>query len=196
MCFWLPGFSNPQGFLTAVRQEVCRGLASPKPALDDLITTLVVTDFQDADAVRMPAAEGVYIHGFVLEGAAWRPTERTLVECTTKLRVPFPVLLLSAATPWAARAKVRASLCARMAAPIPEWLLSNARSGCPRLPHPVVAHRRQTLAPMGGTQRPATSTPAEAVTLCFLFRFRPRTICQSTGLGGVLPCLRLAERLL
>lgn len=105
MCFWLPGFSNPQGFLTAVRQEVCRGLASPKPALDDLITTLVVTDFQDADAVRMPAADGVYIHGLVLEGATWRPTERTLVECTTKLRVSFPVLLLSAATPWAARAK-------------------------------------------------------------------------------------------
>jgi hypothetical protein len=91
-----------------VRQEVCRTLTAPKAALDDLVTTLVVTDFQDVDVVRMPAPEGVYIHGLVLEGATWRPTERTLVECTTKLRVPFPVVLLSAATPWAARSKVRA----------------------------------------------------------------------------------------
>lgn len=47
--------------------------------------------------VRSPPAEGVYIHGLFLDGAAWSKQEGNLVESEPKkLFVSLPVLFVSA----------------------------------------------------------------------------------------------------
>lgn len=61
--FWLTGFFNPQGFLTAMRQEVTRLHKSEKWALDDTVYHTEVTEFERIDHVRNHPPEGVYIHG-------------------------------------------------------------------------------------------------------------------------------------
>lgn len=75
--FWLTGFFNPQGFLTAMKQEVTR--IKKTWALDD------VRYFTDVQKEIIPGedgriegtrgltapAEGVFIHGLFLEGAGW-----------------------------------------------------------------------------------------------------------------------------
>lgn len=78
--FWLPGFFNPQGFLTAVKQEVTRRHAGDKWALDDVAMVSEVTRFQDASAVREGPGEGVFVHGLFLEGCSWSSREGKLVD--------------------------------------------------------------------------------------------------------------------
>lgn len=57
--------------------------------------------------VRSPPAEGVYIHGLFLDGAAWSKSEGVLMESEPKkLFVPLPVLFASANTK-TEQAKVR-----------------------------------------------------------------------------------------
>jgi hypothetical protein len=77
--FWLPGFFNPQGFLTAVKQEVTRKHAGEGWALDDVTMVSAVTRTADPAALREGPAEGVYVHGLWLEGAAWSAKEGRLV---------------------------------------------------------------------------------------------------------------------
>uniref|UniRef100_A0A8W4F7I0 Dynein axonemal heavy chain 8 n=1 Tax=Sus scrofa TaxID=9823 RepID=A0A8W4F7I0_PIG len=61
--FWMTGFFNPQGFLTAMRQEVTR------------------------------AHKGVYIYGLYMDGAAWDRRNGKLTESTPKvLFTQLPVL--------------------------------------------------------------------------------------------------------
>ncbi|CAM9269982.1 unnamed protein product, partial [Laminaria digitata] len=49
--------------------------------------------------VRSPPAEGVYIHGLFLDGAAWSKQEGVMVESEPKkLFVSLPVLFVSANT--------------------------------------------------------------------------------------------------
>lgn len=97
--YWLTGFFNPQGMLTAMKQEVCRKHQKDanKWALDDIIYHTEVTNYLNADSVKSPPAEGCYIHGLYLEGGAWSRDKEQLVESEPKtLFVPLPVLMVSA----------------------------------------------------------------------------------------------------
>ena len=55
--FWLTGFFNPQGFLTANRQEVCRGHAKANWALDDVVNHTEVLKME-SEEVKKPPEEG------------------------------------------------------------------------------------------------------------------------------------------
>ena len=57
--FWLTGCFNPQGFLTANRQEVCRRHAKDAWALDDVVNHTRVTSYE-SDDVRKAPEEGIY----------------------------------------------------------------------------------------------------------------------------------------
>lgn len=98
-CFWMTGFFNPQGFLTAMQQEVTRSHKAEKWALDDVVYHTEVMEAEQPHQVRNPS-EGVYIHGLSLDGCSWttRP-EKTLVESEPKK--PFtalPILWVTAVT--------------------------------------------------------------------------------------------------
>ncbi|KAJ8610701.1 hypothetical protein CTAYLR_005659 [Chrysophaeum taylorii] len=104
--FWLPGFFNPAGFLTAVQQEVTRAhanetssKASTSWVLDAVKIHAEVTDFESADQIKTSPPEGVYVHGLSLDGAAWDRTSAnaTLAEAQPKhLFDPMPVLFVTA----------------------------------------------------------------------------------------------------
>lgn len=97
--YWLTGFFNPQGMLTAMKQEVCRKHQKDanKWALDDIIYHTEVTHYERVDHVKSSPSEGAYIHGLFLEGGAWSKENSQLCESEPKtLFVPLPVLLCSA----------------------------------------------------------------------------------------------------
>jgi len=97
--YWLTGFFNPQGMLTAMKQEVCRKHQKDalKWALDDIVYHTEVTSYMNVESVKSPPAEGCYVHGLFLEGGAWSKDQNMLVESEPKtLFVPLPVLMVSA----------------------------------------------------------------------------------------------------
>merc|ERR1711998_189192 len=61
--FWIAGFFNPNGFLTAMKQEVVRRHKADKWSLDDVVDRTEATTYQRPEQVRAPPSEGVYIHG-------------------------------------------------------------------------------------------------------------------------------------
>ncbi|VVC98542.1 unnamed protein product [Leptidea sinapis] len=74
--FWMTGFFNPQGFLTAMRQEVTR--AHKGWALD---------------MVALHNDEGVYVHGLFLDGSSWDRRNQRLSESMLKvLYTALPVV--------------------------------------------------------------------------------------------------------
>jgi len=96
---WLTGFFNPQGMLTAMKQEVTRKHKADAWALDDVVYHTDVTPMFDAAHVKSSPAEGIYVHGLFLDGAAFNKHERKLIEQEPKkLFVPLPVLHVSANT--------------------------------------------------------------------------------------------------
>lgn len=97
--FWLTGFLNPQGFLTAVKQEVMRHHAKEGWALDDVVLKSDVTRFTSANSIResLPAGSGVYIHGLFLEGCIWSVNEGKLKDPQPrKLFSSLPVVRITA----------------------------------------------------------------------------------------------------
>lgn len=94
--FWLSGFSNPPGFLTAMQQEVARKHRSQQWALDEMRYHTEVTQFKDVSVVNAAPAEGAYIHGLTMDGAALDIKAGMLVESQPKiLLVPLPVLFVT-----------------------------------------------------------------------------------------------------
>lgn len=100
--FWLTGFFNPQGFLTAMKQEVTR--LKKGWSLDEVeYRSFPQRDVIQGDDGRIegksitPPQEGVFIHGLFLEGAGWSKAEKRLVDSTPKeLFCPFPILHVTA----------------------------------------------------------------------------------------------------
>ncbi|XP_004624242.1 dynein heavy chain 8, axonemal [Octodon degus] len=88
--FWMTGFFNPQGFLTAMRQEVTR--AHKGWALDTVTIHNEVLR-QTKEEITSPPVEGVYIYGLYMDGAAWDRRNGKLTESTPKvLFTLLPVL--------------------------------------------------------------------------------------------------------
>ncbi|XP_078543788.1 dynein axonemal heavy chain 5 [Lissotriton helveticus] len=81
-CFWMTGFFNPQGFLTAMRQEITR--ANKGWALDSVVLCNEVTKWMKDD-ITLPPARGVYVYGLYLEGAGWDKRNLKFIECKPKV---------------------------------------------------------------------------------------------------------------
>jgi len=99
--FWMTGFFNAQGFLTAMKQEVTRAHRSEQWALDDMVYTTVVTEHEHGGNLKKGPDEGVYVHGLFLDGAAWKMSKnkdsRALVDSEPKvLFCALPVLHVGA----------------------------------------------------------------------------------------------------
>jgi len=97
--FWLTGFFNPNGCLTAMKQEVARKHRAERWALDDIVYHTEVTLFERPEQIKQPPPEGIYIHGLFLEGAGWNASDAHLVESHPKVLFgPFPILWITANT--------------------------------------------------------------------------------------------------
>ncbi|XP_056594071.1 dynein axonemal heavy chain 5 [Triplophysa dalaica] len=93
--FWLTGFFNPQGFLTAMRQETTRMNLSKGWALDTVVLLNDVTRMMKEDVTGPPPGDvgGVYIYGLYLDGAGWDKRNTKLIESPPKvLFTPIPVV--------------------------------------------------------------------------------------------------------
>ncbi|KAJ3166591.1 Dynein heavy chain 5, axonemal [Geranomyces variabilis] len=94
LVFWLSGFFNPQGFLTAIRQEITR--MHNGWALDNVKLAPEVMKQMKEDITSAPS-EGVYIHGLFIEGAAWDRKNIRLTESQPKvIYQAMPVVHVSA----------------------------------------------------------------------------------------------------
>jgi dynein heavy chain len=99
LSYWLTGFFNPQGFLTAARQEITRRHKADKWALDDVTIKTDVTEKADLKRIKEPPKEGFYVHGLFLEGASWDSQSKMLRESAPKeLFCPLPVIMIGALT--------------------------------------------------------------------------------------------------
>uniref|UniRef100_A0A8W7PQG3 Dynein, axonemal, heavy chain 5 n=1 Tax=Anopheles coluzzii TaxID=1518534 RepID=A0A8W7PQG3_ANOCL len=92
--FWMTGFFNQQGFLTAMRQEVTR--AHKGWALDSVVLQNQITRHNKED-IHDPPQEGVYVYGLFLEGASLDRRSGKLIESKPKvLYEQMPVIYIYA----------------------------------------------------------------------------------------------------
>ena len=102
--FWLTGFFNPQGFLTAMKQEVTRQKKAQAWSLDeveyttDVLKEVIQGDDGKIEGKTLPSPpDGVLVHGLSMEGAGWNRLERRLEDSNPKeLYFQFPVVHFSA----------------------------------------------------------------------------------------------------
>jgi len=100
-CFWMTGFFNPQGFLTAMRQEVTR---MHKGWALDTVTLHNEVLRTNKEEITAPPNEGVYVYGLFLDGAAWDRRNSKLIESSPKvLYAPLPVVHIFAVNSVAAK---------------------------------------------------------------------------------------------
>eukprot|EP00397_Hematodinium_sp_SG-2012_P000031 GEMP01000031.1.p1 GENE.GEMP01000031.1~~GEMP01000031.1.p1 ORF type:complete len:4639 (+),score=1050.01 GEMP01000031.1:391-14307(+) len=96
--YWLTGFTNAQGFLTGIRQEVTRQRRKDQWALDDVATHTEILTI-DSERVRDAPDEGQNIFGLFMEGARWNRQEGKIDESEPKkLFVAMPVIFVTAIT--------------------------------------------------------------------------------------------------
>jgi dynein heavy chain len=96
--YWLTGFTNAQGFLTGMRQEVTRQHKRDQWALDDVITHSEIQSY-DLERVKDVPEEGQNVHGLFIEGGRWNRAEMKLDECEPKkLFQAMPVIYLTGIT--------------------------------------------------------------------------------------------------
>ena len=100
--FWLTGFFNPTGFLTANRQEVCRKHSKDGWALDDVIDASEVLR-QERDEVKKGPEEGIYIYGLYLDCAKWDKEKNRLADSDPKVGYYLYMLVLLSAPPYPVR---------------------------------------------------------------------------------------------
>uniref|UniRef100_A0AAZ3RNU2 Dynein, axonemal, heavy chain 5 n=1 Tax=Oncorhynchus tshawytscha TaxID=74940 RepID=A0AAZ3RNU2_ONCTS len=106
--FWLTGFFNPQGFLTAMRQETTRMNLAKGWALDTVVLHNDVTRMMREDVTAPPSDDmgGVYIYGLFLDGAGWDKRNAKLTESPPKvLFTVLPVVHVYAISTLASDAK-------------------------------------------------------------------------------------------
>jgi len=97
LSFWMAGFFNPQGFLTAVQQEITRAHKNENWALDSVVLHSEVTEVNNHDHIKSGPKEGVYVHGLFMDGASWNHHDNTITESAPKkLFSALPVLHVSA----------------------------------------------------------------------------------------------------
>lgn len=63
--FWMTGFFNPQGFLTAVQQEITRSHKVENWALDSVVMHTEVTEYTYEQVKTTPRVR-IYIYYFIL----------------------------------------------------------------------------------------------------------------------------------
>ena len=92
---WLPGFFNPQSFLTAIMQSTARKYELP---LDKMCLTCEVTK-KTREEMTQPMKEGACINGLYMEGARWDVLTNCLANSRLKELYPqMPVIWIKAIT--------------------------------------------------------------------------------------------------
>ena len=76
--FWLPGFTYPTGFLTAVLQTSAR---TNGVAIDALSWEFPVLQHAEVNQITSHPKEGVYVSGLFVEGACWNYAGGKLLLC-------------------------------------------------------------------------------------------------------------------
>ncbi|KAL2609519.1 hypothetical protein R1flu_028092 [Riccia fluitans] len=77
LCFWLPGFFFPQGFMTGALQNHARKYQIP---IDTLNFGFRVLDYEDAADIKVAPDDGLLISGLYVDGARWDRQRKCLVE--------------------------------------------------------------------------------------------------------------------
>eukprot|EP00931_Biecheleriopsis_adriatica_P036383 TRINITY_DN2095_c0_g1_i5.p1 TRINITY_DN2095_c0_g1~~TRINITY_DN2095_c0_g1_i5.p1 ORF type:complete len:4649 (-),score=1173.32 TRINITY_DN2095_c0_g1_i5:61-14007(-) len=96
--YWLTGFTNAQGFLTGMRQEVTRQHKKDQWALDDVISHTEVLAI-DQERIRDVPEEGQNIWGLFVEGGKWSRADGRLEESEPKkLFMAMPAIYVTATT--------------------------------------------------------------------------------------------------
>ncbi|KAA0176015.1 hypothetical protein FNF27_02407 [Cafeteria roenbergensis] len=97
--FWMTGFFNPQGFLTAMKQQTTRDNARSNWALDDVDYKTEVLDIERLEQVGSAPDTGVLAYGLLMDGARWNKKRGSLAESEPKVLIAeLPILHVTAVT--------------------------------------------------------------------------------------------------